>query len=112
MKTFIILGDSITDCGRDRDDIDSMGMGYPAVTAAISVGQRAGVDFRMECADPKPGRHSGLRTDQAYPPILSAGTGRAGTAPLGVGQSAHCTVVIGAGLRVGCFAVHSPCKAG
>lgn len=34
MKTFIILGDSITDCDRNRDDINSMGMGYPAVTAA------------------------------------------------------------------------------
>ncbi len=34
MKTFIILGDSITDCSRNRDDIDSMGMGYPAVVAA------------------------------------------------------------------------------
>ncbi len=35
MKTFIILGDSITDCDRNRDDIDSMGMGYPAVVAAL-----------------------------------------------------------------------------
>ncbi len=34
MKTFIILGDSITDCDRNRDDINSLGMGYPAVTAA------------------------------------------------------------------------------
>lgn len=34
MKTFIILGDSITDCSRNRDDIDSMGMGYPAIVAA------------------------------------------------------------------------------
>ncbi len=46
MKTFIILGDSITDCSRDRDDINSMGMGYPAVTAAI-LGTRHPQKFRF-----------------------------------------------------------------
>lgn len=46
MKTFIILGDSITDCGRDRDDIASMGMGYPAVTAAI-IGTQHPQKFRF-----------------------------------------------------------------
>ena len=34
MKTFLFQGDSITDCGRDRDNIQSLGMGYPLVTAA------------------------------------------------------------------------------
>ena len=34
MKTFLFQGDSITDCCRFRDDINSLGMGYPLVTAA------------------------------------------------------------------------------
>ncbi len=46
MKTFIFLGDSITDCSRNRDDIDSMGMGYPAVTAAI-IGTQHPQKFRF-----------------------------------------------------------------
>lgn len=35
MKTFVFQGDSITDCSRNRDDINSLGHGYPLVTAAI-----------------------------------------------------------------------------
>ena len=46
MKTFIILGDSITDCDRNRDDINSMGMGYPAVVAA-TIGTRHPQKFRF-----------------------------------------------------------------
>ena len=46
MKTFIILGDSITDCSRDRDDIDSMGMGYPAVVAA-TIGTQCPQKFKF-----------------------------------------------------------------
>lgn len=46
MKTFIILGDSITDCDRNRDDINSLGMGYPAVTAA-NIGIRHPQKFRF-----------------------------------------------------------------
>ncbi len=46
MKTFIILGDSITDCSRNRDDIDSMGMGYPAVVAA-TIGTQYPQKFRF-----------------------------------------------------------------
>jgi len=46
MKTFIILGDSITDCNRNRDDIDSMGMGYPAVVAA-TIGTQYPQKFRF-----------------------------------------------------------------
>lgn len=34
MKTFLFQGDSITDWGRNRDDLKSLGMGYPLVTAA------------------------------------------------------------------------------
>ncbi len=34
MKTFLFQGDSITDWFRERDDITSLGMGYPLVTAA------------------------------------------------------------------------------
>jgi lysophospholipase L1-like esterase len=30
MKTVLFIGDSITDCGRDRDDPDSLGTGYVA----------------------------------------------------------------------------------
>ncbi len=46
MKTFIILGDSITDCDRNRDDINSLGMGYPTVTAAV-IGSRHPQKFRF-----------------------------------------------------------------
>ncbi|WP_235912464.1 SGNH/GDSL hydrolase family protein [Ruania zhangjianzhongii] len=32
--TILLTGDSITDCGRDRDDIASLGSGYAALVAA------------------------------------------------------------------------------
>lgn len=33
MKTVLFIGDSITDCGRERDDADSLGAGYVARVA-------------------------------------------------------------------------------
>src|SRR5699024_4929351 len=32
--TILLTGDSITDCGRDRDDLTSLGAGYAALVAA------------------------------------------------------------------------------
>ena len=32
--TILLTGDSITDCGRDRDDVSSLGSGYAALVAA------------------------------------------------------------------------------
>lgn len=34
-QTVLFLGDSITDCGRDRQDLTSLGTGYPAKVAHI-----------------------------------------------------------------------------
>ena len=34
-KTVLFQGDSITDCGRDRNDIDSLGSGYPSKIASV-----------------------------------------------------------------------------
>ncbi len=34
-KTVLFQGDSVTDCGRARDDISSLGNGYPAMIEAI-----------------------------------------------------------------------------
>ena len=46
MKTFLFQGDSITDWGRNRDDINSLGMGYPVVTAA-NIGAEYPQKFRF-----------------------------------------------------------------
>ncbi len=46
MKTFIILGDSITDCGRNRDNISSLGIGYPLVVAA-TIGTQCPQKFKF-----------------------------------------------------------------
>lgn len=34
MKTILFQGDSITDCGRNREDISSLGVGYPLLVSA------------------------------------------------------------------------------
>ena len=34
MKKILFYGDSITDCGRNRDDIGCLGKGYPMVIAS------------------------------------------------------------------------------
>ncbi len=46
MKTFLFQGDSITDWGRDRDNIASLGMGYPLVVAA-NIGAENPEKFRF-----------------------------------------------------------------
>jgi lysophospholipase L1-like esterase len=45
--TVLFIGDSITDCGRDRTDPDSLGVGYPALAAAgfAAAHAEAGVRF-------------------------------------------------------------------
>lgn len=46
MKTFLFQGDSITDCCRNRDDINSLGMGYPLVVTA-NVGSLRPQEFKF-----------------------------------------------------------------
>ena len=35
MKTVLFQGDSITDCGRNREDSNSLGCGYPLLAASL-----------------------------------------------------------------------------
>lgn len=46
MKTFLFQGDSITDCGRDRNDDRKLGMGYPTMVAGkLSLDYPAKLNF-------------------------------------------------------------------
>jgi len=47
MKTFIFQGDSITDAGRNRDDIASLGQGYPNVVGSI-IGAKKPGEYRFQ----------------------------------------------------------------
>ncbi|GIH19511.1 SGNH/GDSL hydrolase family protein [Rugosimonospora africana] len=41
-STMLFIGDSITDCGRDRDDPASLGAGYAAMAAGLHAARRPG----------------------------------------------------------------------